>query len=167
MPAGCAPGVPTIYVLYSLFAKDVVHIRSELERGSVMSACRWRPVLQSWLDKLPAGVTAAHKTLLLSLFDWLIPPCLRIATKLVKPVLQIVDINLVCSCMRLFQSHLDLFRWATRWVALHCSRQQLTWLYIMPVATFWLIQTAREGCTACLDLAHCGCLRPPWCMCVI
>lgn len=67
-------------------------------------------MLQSWLDKLPAGVTEGWKTLLLALFDWLIPPCLRIATKLVKPVLQIVDINLVCSCMRLLESHLDVFR---------------------------------------------------------
>lgn len=67
-------------------------------------------MLQSWLAKLPAGVTDAHKALLLSLFDWLIPPCLRVATKLVKQVLQIVETNLVCSCMRLLESHLDDFR---------------------------------------------------------
>lgn len=69
-------------------------------------------MLQSWLAKLPARVTEGDKTLLLSLFDWLVPPCLRVATKMVKQVLQIVDINLVCSCMRLLESHLDGFRWA-------------------------------------------------------
>jgi dynein heavy chain len=67
-------------------------------------------VLQSWLQKLPAGITDAHKALLQSLFSWLVPPCLRIATKLVKQVLQVVDINLVGSCMRLLESHLDIFR---------------------------------------------------------
>jgi dynein heavy chain len=89
-----------------MFAISVWHINQTF----VVCIRRWKPVLQSWLDKLPAGLTDAHKTLLLSLFDWLIPPCLRIATKLVKPVLQIVDINLVCSCMRLLESHLDLFK---------------------------------------------------------
>jgi dynein heavy chain len=67
-------------------------------------------VLQSWLAKLPAGVTESHKALLSSLFNWLIPPCLRVVTKLVKPVLSVVDINLICSCMRLLESHLDAFR---------------------------------------------------------
>jgi dynein heavy chain len=77
-------------------------------------------VLQSWLAKLPAGVTDTHKNLLLSLFDWLIPPCLRVATKLVKQVLQIVETNLVCSCMRLLESHLDDFRYASSQLW-HCS----------------------------------------------
>lgn len=68
-------------------------------------------MLQSWLARLPAGVTQPHRDLLLSLFDCFVPPCLRIATKLVKPLLGIGDINLVCSCMRLLESHLDAFRW--------------------------------------------------------
>ena len=72
--------------------------------------CSWRPVLQSWLATLPAGITDEHKALLTSLFDWLIPPCLRIATKLVQPILTVVDINLVCSCMRLLDAHLNDFR---------------------------------------------------------
>lgn len=72
--------------------------------------CSWRPVLESWLATLPSGITESHRTLLSSLFDWLIPPCLRIATKLTKSVLAVVDINLVCSCMRLLDAHLGAFR---------------------------------------------------------
>eukprot|EP00879_Flechtneria_rotunda_P031237 GHRR01034104.1.p1 GENE.GHRR01034104.1~~GHRR01034104.1.p1 ORF type:complete len:531 (+),score=167.01 GHRR01034104.1:161-1594(+) len=71
----------------------------------------WRPMLISWLAALPGAISQAQKEQLLALFDWLIPPCLRIAAKLVKAVLPMVDINLVCSCMRLVESHLDEFRW--------------------------------------------------------
>jgi dynein heavy chain len=41
----------------------------------------WRPVLLSFLEKLPVGVTEEHKKDVLALFDWLIPPCLRVALK--------------------------------------------------------------------------------------
>lgn len=42
----------------------------------------WRPVLLSWLNTLPSpGMSAAHKTLITSLFDWLVPPMLRVALK--------------------------------------------------------------------------------------
>jgi dynein heavy chain len=70
----------------------------------------WRPVLLSWLAALPAGVSETHKAQMLALTDWLVPPCLRAATKLLKAVLPMVDINLVCSLMRLLESHLDEFR---------------------------------------------------------
>lgn len=70
----------------------------------------WRPVLLSWLAALPSSISDAHKSQLLALFDWLVPPCLRIATKLIKAVLPMVDINLVCSCMRLLDSHLDEYK---------------------------------------------------------
>jgi dynein heavy chain len=70
----------------------------------------WRPVVQSWLTALPSGITPACKAQLLALFDWLIPPCLRVAMKQTKAVLPMVDINLVCSCMKLLDSHLDEFK---------------------------------------------------------
>lgn len=44
----------------------------------------WRPVMQSWINTLPVGITEAHKVLIRSLFDWLIPPCLRVALKQVR-----------------------------------------------------------------------------------
>ena len=67
----------------------------------------WRPVMVSWLNTLPAGVNEAHKALIVSLFDWLIPPCLRVALKQVRSPLVMQDINMAISCMRLLTCHLD------------------------------------------------------------
>ena len=44
----------------------------------------WRPVMQSWLNTLPEGVNAQHKQLIVQLFDWLLPPCARVALKQVR-----------------------------------------------------------------------------------
>ena len=67
----------------------------------------WRPVMVSWLNTLPAGVNEAHKALIVSLFDWLIPPCRRVALKQVRSPLVMQDINMAISCMRLLTCHLD------------------------------------------------------------
>ncbi|KAF6266164.1 dynein heavy chain 9 [Scenedesmus sp. NREL 46B-D3] len=55
----------------------------------------WRAVLLSWLAALPAGISEGLRP--------------RAATKLLKAVLPMVDINLVCSLLRLLDSHLDEF----------------------------------------------------------
>uniref|UniRef100_A0A7S0PMT4 Dynein heavy chain n=1 Tax=Micromonas pusilla TaxID=38833 RepID=A0A7S0PMT4_MICPS len=70
----------------------------------------WRPVMVSWLDTLPAGVTEAHKEQITALFDWLVPPCLRVATKICKMPQPMQEINLAQSLMRLFDSLLDEFK---------------------------------------------------------
>ena len=44
----------------------------------------WRPLMLSWLATLPAGVNEARRTQLVALFDWLVPPCLRVATRQCK-----------------------------------------------------------------------------------
>lgn len=44
----------------------------------------WRPVFVSWMNTLPEGVTEVHRKLIADLFDWLIPPALRIALKQVS-----------------------------------------------------------------------------------
>jgi dynein heavy chain len=41
----------------------------------------WRPVLLSWLATLPPGLGDGLKTLITQLFDWLIPPMLRVVLK--------------------------------------------------------------------------------------
>ena len=74
----------------------------------------WRPVTLSWLDTLPEGVTPEHKEIILSMFDWLVPPCLRIVKKMVRVPLQMNDINLVQSSMRLYESLLDEFKEPSR-----------------------------------------------------
>ncbi len=70
----------------------------------------WRPVLQSWLAKLPPGVSESQRAEVAALFDWLLPPLLRLALRGVKAPLPMQDINLAVSCMRLMEAHLDEFR---------------------------------------------------------
>ena len=43
------------------------------------------------------------------MFDWLVPPCLRIDKKMVRVPVAMNDINLVQSSMRLYESLLDEF----------------------------------------------------------
>ena len=36
----------------------------------------WRPLKESWMEKLPASLTQEHRELVNDLFEWLIDPCL-------------------------------------------------------------------------------------------
>lgn len=44
------------------------------------------------------------RQLLESMFEWLVPPMLRVATRMVRAPLPMQDLNLVVSCMRLLDS---------------------------------------------------------------
>jgi dynein heavy chain len=70
----------------------------------------WRPVMLSWLDTLPETVTDAQKAEIMALFDWLMPPMLRVALKEVPNMLPMQEINLAVSCMQLFESFLTEWR---------------------------------------------------------
>ncbi|GIL46228.1 hypothetical protein Vafri_3260 [Volvox africanus] len=64
----------------------------------------WRPVVQSWMNTLPAVVTQEIKEHLNNLLEWLIPPCLRLVGKdCVQPV-ACQDINMTMSLTRLLQA---------------------------------------------------------------
>ncbi|KAK9812825.1 hypothetical protein WJX72_004356 [[Myrmecia] bisecta] len=70
----------------------------------------WRPLLTSWMDKLPPALPETLKTQMVSLFEWLVPPMLRVATKMIRAPVPMHEINLVASCMRLLDSLLDEYR---------------------------------------------------------
>jgi dynein heavy chain len=74
----------------------------------------WRPTMLSWLDTLPPAITDAHKEQITGMFDWLLPPCLRVATKMCKQPQPMQEINLAQSLMRLYESLLDEFQDAER-----------------------------------------------------
>ena len=42
----------------------------------------WRPLLDSWITTLPDAVSPAQRTTITSLFEWLLPPLLRVGAKL-------------------------------------------------------------------------------------
>ena len=60
-----------------------------------------------------SGTTSACmpmcRALITSMVEWLVPPMLRAATKMVKAPLPMQDLNLVTSCMRLLQTLLAEF----------------------------------------------------------
>ena len=70
----------------------------------------WRPLMLSWLTTLPAAIGEARRAQLVAMFDWLVPPCLRVATKECKMPQPMQDLNLVQSLMSLYDCMLDDFR---------------------------------------------------------
>lgn len=64
----------------------------------------WRPVVLSWLNRLPEPLVSRPKVReqLLSLFDWLLPPALRCVTKDLSMLCPVQDINLVESLCKMF-----------------------------------------------------------------
>ncbi|KAI8464307.1 MAG: dynein heavy chain and region D6 of dynein motor-domain-containing protein [Monoraphidium minutum] len=67
----------------------------------------WRPVLESWLAALPEAVTSEDRRELEELAAWLLPPCLRAASKGCSQVLPLHGISLAASCMRLVEAHVS------------------------------------------------------------
>ncbi|NXE11184.1 DYH7 protein, partial [Lophotis ruficrista] len=64
----------------------------------------WRPLVTSWLNKLPEPLNLKeHQDLLQGLFDWLIPPALRLRQKQCKELVPTSDTNVVVALTRLFE----------------------------------------------------------------
>ncbi|NXU72284.1 DYH7 protein, partial [Oreotrochilus melanogaster] len=64
----------------------------------------WRPLVISWLSKLPEPLNSdEHQDLLQGLFDWLIPPALRLRQKQCKELVPTSDTNVVVGLTRLFE----------------------------------------------------------------
>ncbi|NWI88768.1 DYH7 protein, partial [Pitta sordida] len=64
----------------------------------------WRPLVTSWLNKLPEPLNSQeHQDLLQRLFDWLIPPALKVRQKQCKELVPTSDTNVVVALLRLFE----------------------------------------------------------------
>jgi dynein heavy chain len=115
----------------------------------------WRPVMMSWLNTLPHGITREMKSIIevrlrvsqirhhtvspyktdtlfyLSKgnFDWLVPPLARMATKTCKMPQPMHEINLAQSCMRLFSALLAEFETPNVGLVAELSKTTVqTWL---------------------------------------
>lgn len=53
----------------------------------------WRPLMLSWLNTLPATVSASHKDLITALFDRLLPTCIQLIRKATKVLNQPQEIQ--------------------------------------------------------------------------
>ena len=104
----------------------------------------WRPVMLSWLDTLPPAVTEAHREELTALFDWLLPPTLRAATRILRRPVPMSAINLARSCMRIIDAMLDEFRATPARIAELNANIQKVWIQsIFLFALVWSV----GGCT--------------------
>ncbi|NXG19392.1 DYH7 protein, partial [Grallaria varia] len=64
----------------------------------------WRPLVTSWLSKLPEPLNSKdHQDLLEGLFDWLIPPAVKVRQKQCKELVPTSNTNVVVSLTRLFE----------------------------------------------------------------
>lgn len=70
----------------------------------------WRPLFQSWLKTLPPSLATSDTTLITDLAEWLFDPVIAFIRRNCTEVMPTADINLVDSCLRLFDSCLDEFR---------------------------------------------------------
>ncbi|XP_075466156.1 dynein axonemal heavy chain 7 [Ascaphus truei] len=69
----------------------------------------WRPVMVSWINLLPAGVSKMHKCFIEGLFDRMVPPCIQMIRKCAKELSPTSDTNLVRSLMNLMDCMMDEF----------------------------------------------------------
>ncbi|XP_039266483.2 dynein axonemal heavy chain 7-like isoform X2 [Styela clava] len=71
----------------------------------------WRPLMLSWLNTLPEGITDAHKQMITELFDRMIKPVLQWLRKgSVRELSPTTNTNLAVSLMRMMQAHFDEFK---------------------------------------------------------
>ncbi|KAH6601980.1 hypothetical protein BASA61_001578 [Batrachochytrium salamandrivorans] len=69
----------------------------------------WHPIMLSWLNTLPLGVSDSHKSFISQLFDWIVPPCLEFVDKQCREVIGTSKISMVVALMTLVACQLDDF----------------------------------------------------------
>ncbi|DBB17910.1 TPA: hypothetical protein ACH3X3_002922 [Trebouxia sp. C0006] len=111
----------------------------------------WRPLLTSWMATLPAALPEVHRQVLESMFEWLVPPMLRVATRMVRAPVPMQDLNLVASCVRLLDALLlPEFRDKPQLFAEMNDNVQMVWLQsLFLFALVWSVgaNTDEEGRT--------------------
>ncbi|XP_072334730.1 dynein axonemal heavy chain 7 [Scyliorhinus torazame] len=69
----------------------------------------WKPVMVSWMNKMPPGVRPMHKELIEGLFDRMVPACLQFVRKAAKELAPTSDTSLVRSLMNIMDCLMEEF----------------------------------------------------------
>eukprot|EP00898_Chlorokybus_atmophyticus_P008353 jgi/Chlat1/8519/Chrsp80S07812 len=67
----------------------------------------WKPLVDSWLNTLPATLNEKHREQIDKMFDWMVPPCLRCALRFSRTVVPVQESAMVQSLCRIYASLLD------------------------------------------------------------
>jgi dynein heavy chain len=70
----------------------------------------WRPLVPSWMSKLPTSMNETDRTVIKDLFEWLLEPCLYFLRKTCRSPVPTQDINMAQGLMRLLDAHLGPWR---------------------------------------------------------
>eukprot|EP00899_Mesostigma_viride_P002516 jgi/Mesvir1/12265/Mv00478-RA.2 len=75
------------------------------------SSIGWQPLMKSWMANLPGKLREEPLFgVILSLFNWLVNPCLRFIRRECSELISTADINLPQSLMNIFDSLIDAYR---------------------------------------------------------
>ncbi|XP_048465622.1 dynein axonemal heavy chain 3 [Rhincodon typus] len=107
----------------------------------------WTPLKDSYMDTLPATVTAEHKELINDMFHWLIQPCLDFTRLHCKFFVQTSPMHLAYCMMRLYSCLIDEIAQSGKEDNEEMSSQQITlWLQgLFLFATVWAIGATING----------------------
>ncbi|GAB1599971.1 hypothetical protein Ahia01_000274600, partial [Argonauta hians] len=104
-------------------AMNLIFEAADLEQASPATVSRcgmiymqpeemgWRPFKQSYMEfDLPSRLEAEHKELINDLFEWLMPPCLYFVQHSCRLFIQMSDMQLINSFLRMYSCLMDEIR---------------------------------------------------------
>ncbi|XP_073489206.1 dynein axonemal heavy chain 7 isoform X1 [Aquarana catesbeiana] len=104
----------------------------------------WRPLMVSWINLLPPGLSKMHKSFIEGLFDRMVPPCLQMIRKCAKELSPTSDTNLVRSLMNLMDCMLDEFADES---VVHSMNERDICSWLEGIFLFSLIWSVGGSCT--------------------
>ncbi|XP_064419638.1 dynein axonemal heavy chain 7 isoform X2 [Latimeria chalumnae] len=104
----------------------------------------WKPLLLSWINTMPSGISALHKTIIETLFDRMVPACLELIRKSTKELSPTSDANLTRSLMNLMDCMMDEFADESK---IRSQKEEDVCSWLEGIFLFSLIWSVGASCT--------------------